>query len=179
MDRIAAGSRQHAYLCEGGEPANRLAVIRASVEVFEWIFCAPHGSVLGFKQTPTGIEAVLESGGLEKLRQDTATKMQEGALQFIHDALGCFKPGALPPPIPANLAISLLEDLLHHPTAQEAKALGDLPHAEGFGDIVRVLSIARPESKPYNVFSWPILINGYRTSFWRKGYKRRLWPDCW
>jgi hypothetical protein len=178
-DRMAAGAMQHAYLCAGGEPASRLATIRASVEIFEWIFCAPHGSVLGFKRTLAGIESVQESGDLEKIRQDTATKMQSGALQFIRDALNCFTPSVLPPPIPAHLAIALLEDLLHHPTAQEAKSLGDLPHAEGFGDLVRVTSIARPESKPYNILLWLSLIDGYRTSFWRTGYKRRLWPDCW
>ncbi len=177
--RIEAGARQHAYLCEAGEPHRQLMAIKSSVEVFEWIFCAPHGSTQGFKRTPGGIEPILESGEWEKIRQVTATKMQSGALQFVRDALACFAYGNPPPPVSADLAISLLEDLLNKPMAHEATLLGNLPHAEGFGDVINIIPIARPESKLYNIFGWHELINGYRRTFWRTGYKRRLWPDCW
>lgn len=177
--RVAKGAKQHAYLCEGGEPVKHWNIILASVEVFEWLFCAPHGSVLGFERHNDKIMPLLESGEQEKIRITTATQMQAGALQFMQDALSCFVPGTTLPAISSDLAIALLDDLLHHPTPQEAKLLGDLPHAEGFGDIVQVQSLARPTHKPYNIFRWRKLVDGYRTAFWRTGYKRRLWPDCW
>ena len=178
--RVAAGARQFAYLCAGGEPARRLAVIRASVEIFEWLFCAPHGSVLGFQRTASGAMApVLEASALEAVREATASRMQEGALQFIEDALACFAPGYPLPPVPSGLEVALLDDLLRRPTAEEAVLLGNLPHAEGFGGVTAVRPIARPAARLYQLRAWPRLIKGYRQAFWRKGYLRRLWPDCW
>ena len=37
----------------------------------------------------------------------------------------------------------------------------------------------RITARVYNLLAWPKLIKGYRQAFWRKGYLRRLWPDCW
>jgi len=175
--RVNAGAKQHAYVCEMGEPREHLAIIQASVEVFEWIFCAPHGSVIGFQRTDKGIEPILDSIELEKNRLDTAQHMQAGAMQFIHDALDCF---ATPPPfIPSEFALSLLKDLLLHPSAQEAQAIGDILHADGFGNTAKIRPIARPQQNPYNPLAWRNLIQDYRKTFWQAGYRRRIWPDCW
>lgn len=177
-ERVNSGARQHGYVCELGEPGDRLAIIRASVEVFEWIFCAPHGSVVGFQHTDKGlIEPLFDSIEFEKNRVSSAQRMQAGAMQFIHDALDCF--ASKPPEIPCDLSLALLEDLLRRPSAQEANAIGDLPHAEGFGDVVQVRPIAHPDGRPYRPHAWLDLYKGYRKTFWRAGYRRRVWPDCW
>ena len=175
--RVNAGAKQHAYVCEMGEPSERLAIIRASVEVFEWIFCAPHGSVIGFRRTDKGIEPRFDSVEFEKNRLDTAQRMQIGAMQFIRDALDCF---SAPPPLISNeFALSLLGDLLHRPTAQEAQAIGDILHADGFSNAAKIRPIARPYIRPYNPLAWPDLFRDYRKTFWQAGYRRRIWPDCW
>lgn len=179
--RTEAGARHRGYFCQGGEPAERLAIIKASVEVFEWLFCAPHGSVLGFQKSLMGqrVEPVFESGDLESVRELSAARTQEGALQFIDDVLNCFSLGTKPPPIPIGFEVSLLHDLLKQPTAEEARLLGDLPHAEGFGGVSRVRAMGRPEVNLFNPLAWPELIRGYRQAFWRQGYLRRLRPDAW
>lgn len=178
--RVAAGADHRAYLCEGGEPSARFQIIHRSVEVFEWLFCAPHGSVLGFRQQADGaIEPLLESGDLEQARHASAERMQAGALRFIEDALDCFTPAAPPPPIGPDLAVSLLAELLIRPSAEEAQRLGDLPHAEGFGNVMRVRPIAQPAAKPYQPLAWLRLYRDYHTAFWKPGYLRRLRPDCW
>lgn len=178
--RTEAGARHRAYLCEAGEPADRLATIKSSVEIFEWLFCAPHPSVLGFQRSESGeILPRFESGEFEREREDTAMQVQSGALRFVEDALSCLGPGIKPPPIPPGFEVSLLGELLQRPTAREARLLGDLPHAEGFGGVTQVRSIAQPVVKPYNPFGWPKLVRGYRQAFWRKAYLRRLWPDQW
>ena len=177
--RVAEGARQFAYLCEGGEPAERLRIIWTSVQIFEWIFSAPHGSVLGFRRTPEGVAPILESGNLDKDSAMMAARMQVGALRFIEDALDCFLPSVEPPPIPAGLGVAMLADLLHRPTREEASNLGDLLHTDGFGEVLNVRHIARPLASPYQLSAWPGLLNGYRAAFWRRGYLRRLWPDSW
>ncbi|UJP04454.1 MAG: HAD-IA family hydrolase [Nitrosomonas sp.] len=175
--RVDAGAKQHAFICELGEPAEQLAIIKASVEVFEWFFCAPHGSVVSFEQTPEGIKPKFGSIRNEQYRIDTAQQMQAGALQFIDDALNCFS--ILPPPITSDLALSLVKDLLVRPTAKEAREIGDIYHSEGFGNVEKARPIAHPSAHPCNPFAWTNLLKDYRKSFWRAGYRRRMWPDFW
>lgn len=178
--RTEAGAKHRAYLCEAGDPADRLATIKSSVEIFEWLFCAPHPSVVGFQRSGTGqVRPKFESGEFEQARETTAMQVQAGALKFIEDALNCFAPGLKPPLIPVGLEVALLDDLLKRPTAQEARLLGDLPHAEGFGGVTQVRSIAQPAAKLYHPIAWARLISGYRQAFWRRGYLCRLWSDAW
>jgi hypothetical protein len=178
--RTEAGAKHRAYLCEAGEPADRLAIIKSSVEIFEWLFCAPHPSVVGFQRSGTGqVQPKFESGEFEQARETTAMQVQAGALKFIEDALNCFAPGLNPPLIPVGLEVALLDDLLKRPTAQEARLLGDLPHAEGFGGVTQVRSIAQPAAKLYHPIAWARLISGYRQAFWRRGYLCRLWSEHW
>lgn len=175
--RVDAGAKQHAFIFEQGEPADRLSIVKTSIEVFEWIFCAPHGSVIGFEYGSEGIKPKFGSTESEQNRLLTSQQMQIGAMQFVRDALDCFT--TLPPPISSDLALSLLKDLLMQPTDREASAIGNICHLEGFGNIEKARFIARPTERIYNPFAWATLLDDYRKSFWKAGYRRRMWPDCW
>ena len=167
--------RHHAYLFKGGEPQKLLRVVRASVEIFEWFFCAPHGSVLGFAHAEGGgMKPLLDESDLEAHRQSTAASVQEGALQFLDDALGVFPDGAPPPGVPPELSITLMEALLRRPTPEEARFLGDLPHLEGFGSTSGVRYVAKPLGGLLEPWAWRGLLSGYRQAFWRSGYLKRL-----
>ena len=171
----AVGACHHAYLFKGGEPQKLLKVVRASVEIFEWFFCAPHGSVLGFDQAEGGgVKPLLDESDLEAHRQSTAARVQEGALQFLDDALGVFPDGAPPPGVPPELSITLIEALLRRPTLKEARFLGDLPHLEGFGSASGARYVAKPHGGLIEPWTWRELLSGYRQAFWRPGYLKRL-----
>lgn len=173
--RIERGARQQAYLFQTGLPEDLLQVVLRSVELFEWFFCAPHGSVLGFQQGNNGIEPVFEPADLESERLRTATAMQEGALSFVRDVLDACD-GARPPDFPPDFSVAMIDELLREPTPAEAATLGDLPHAEGFGSVVRTRPLARPTGAIYKPWTWKNLRQGYETSFWKQAYLRRSVP---
>ena len=160
------GLHQQGYLCTGGEPVGMYRAIRLSVELFEWIFCAPHGSLLHFERGEQGPEPVFAPLDAERARHASAAIMQDAALAFVGDALSL---GDLPPLAPA-VAVGMFAGLLRHPAAEEARLLGDLPHAEGFGAEARPRPIARP---PKGLAG---LLPALRRSFWRRGFVRRLLP---
>ena len=179
-DREAKGARHQAYLFKAGEPQPLLQAVKGSIELFEWFFCAPHGSVLGFQESPEGqISPLFESGVLEAAREGSAARLQLGALAFIDDALSAFQEGHQPPLVPPDLAIALIEELLHHPTLEEVSLLGTIPHAEGFGGVSQVRPMIDPIPALWNPLNLKRLISDYKTSFWRPGYRRRLRSMLW
>lgn len=172
--RVEAGARHRGFLCELGAPREMYAVIRTSVEVFEWLFCAPHGSVCGFERTADGVVPRFDAMDAERLRHDTADLMQDGALQFVRDFLSAFPRGVAPAVPDPAMAVGLLRDLLERPQPEEARLIGEIPHAEGFGDAARVRPIARPPSGALLPWRWSAAWRGWRETFWRRAYARRL-----
>ncbi|MFA7606892.1 MAG: HAD-IA family hydrolase [Rhodocyclaceae bacterium] len=174
--RVQAGARQRAYLCECGSPKSMHDLILTSVEVFEWFFCAPHGSVSAFKRTAQGVTPIFDDTAPEQRRHDSASQMQEGALQFVADFLSALAPGAAPPLPGPELVTALIRELLLRPTYAEACWIGDIPHAEGFGGTGSVRAIAAPPPHPWWPSNWLATWHGLRTSFWPRGYLRRVLP---
>ena len=90
-----APARRHAgqgmvmkgYLCENGLPAGMDRSIKRSVEIIEWIFSAPHGSVRRFVATPDGVQPLLAEFEFEQTRWERARAVQRGALEFVDDYL--------------------------------------------------------------------------------------------
>jgi len=167
------GQEMHGYLCEEGKPVEMHAAIRTSVELFEWIFSAPHGSVCNFRAGAEGIEPVFAEFAFESERWEAASAMQAGALRFVDDYIGLWQGLSLPDVPPAE-ALRSFHAALAHPTPEEARRLGHLQHAEGFGSVAVPRYIAKPPGSIWNPLSYPRLVRGYRASFWRPGYKRNL-----
>lgn len=167
------GLELHGYLCEEGEPVAMQAAIKTAVEVFEWIFSAPHGSVCQFTLAHGEVSPVFADFDFESGRWQSAEAMQAGALRFIDDYLDTWC-GQPMPHVPPEGAVAALHRALLHPTLGEAIALGDLQHAEGFGRVAVPRYIARPPGSVFNPLHYPALLRGYRSAFWRVGYKRRL-----
>jgi hypothetical protein len=167
------GQEMHGYLCEEGKPVEMHAAIRTSVELFEWIFSAPHGSVCNFRCDKDGIEPVFAEFAFESERWEAASTMQAGALRFVDDYIGLWQGLSLPDVPPAE-ALRSFHAALAHPTPEEARRLGHLQHAEGFGSVAVPRYIAKPPGSIWNPLSYPRLVRGYRATFWRPGYKRNL-----
>lgn len=167
------GQEMHGYLCEEGHPANLLAAIKTSVELFEWIFSAPHGSVCDFRSGTQGVEPVFADFAFESARWEAASAMQAGALRFVEDYLAIWQ-GQTLPAVPPEEAVRNFHAALSRPTPEEARRLGGLQHAEGFGRVAVPRYIGKPLGSLWNPLGYRNLLFGYRASFWRQGYLRNL-----
>jgi hypothetical protein len=183
-----SGQRMVAYLCENGEPERMFHVLRACVELFEFAFAAPHGSVVRMKEKAgtngagtngagktNGVrhyEPVLAPHDAEADDRRKAERTQEGALAFVDDWLR----GAtgLAAPIAREAAVRPMQRVLMRPTRLEARRLGDLRHAEGFGGVFVRRHIARPPSFGKLIANPAAWLDGLHSSFWYEGYKTRL-----
>lgn len=170
MDR---GHELHGYLCAEGRPKELYAAIRLCVEIFEWIFSAPHGSLCKFQMSGGEIRPIFAEFDFEEQRWARAALIQAGALRFVDDYLAVWRGQPLPE-VPPQAAVQMLHAALVRPTRLEVKQLGDIQHVEGFGRVAVARYIAKPEGSLWNPLSYPALVRGYRNAFWRIGYRRRL-----
>lgn len=169
----AAGLEMAGYLCEHGLPPRMDRTVKLSVEIIEWMFSAPHGSLRRFVETPNGVEPLLAEFDFEPIRWDRARSVQHGALEFLDDYLARWR-GLSLPDVPPRDAVSALARALRRPTLEEAIALGDMKHVEGFGHVATERYVARPSGSLRDPLSYPRLLKGYRDAFWRAGYARRM-----
>ena len=169
---IKKGLDIRAYLCNQGIPVENFLGIRLCVEIYEWIFSAPHGTVCGFRREGGKIIPSLEEQEIDRLRWQKASSAQQGAMLFVEDYLDCQLPGAIPCLSP-ELSNRMMRRFLEHPTYQEAVHFGDLQHAEGFGSIATPRYIARPSHAQWDPRHLLRLRQNYRSSFWRNGYLKR------
>jgi hypothetical protein len=119
------------------------------------------------------VEPLLAEFEFEQPRWERALVVQRGALEFVDDYLRKWRGCALPD-VPPHDAIRHLDRALARPSLEEAVALGDMKHVEGFGHVAVERYIARPTGSLRNPLSYPRLLQGYRDAFWRAGYARRM-----
>lgn len=169
----ARGQVMHGYLCEEGKPDALHAAIKTAVELFEWVFSAPHGSVCNLRLVAGGVEPVFADFAFEAGQWRAASVMQAGALRFVDDYLALWQGQALPH-VPPEEAVRNFHAALTRPTAEEARRLGGLQHAEGFGKVAVARPIGMPQGSLWNPFSYAGLVRGYRRAFWQPGYLRNV-----
>jgi predicted HAD superfamily hydrolase len=169
---LDAGQSMSAYLCEFGRPEFFHKIIKYCVEIFEFIHIAPHGSVINFERVNGTIQPIFDRDDQESRKIAKAQTVQTGALDFIEDLLKTWKHFQFLQ-MSKETAIRPISRVLRNPTYTEAVLLGDLEHAEGFGDVYIKRFIAKPPpllsvlSNPYT------FLNGYKEAFWRRGYWKR------
>jgi predicted HAD superfamily hydrolase len=176
----AACGRVEGWFVDAGQPASRYEVTRTQWAILELLFTATHGSVLSYARGARGIEAVLDQdGGAGELPayERAAGEIQSAALAFIDRYIAAFG-GCMPLPIAAGHVAGPLERLTLAPSIEEARALGDLFHVDGFGATRTGQHIARPPG-----WAWAKtprrLMEGYRQASWRRGYLVRLFGSRW
>ena len=166
-----AGHDIQGFLCQVGIPDSNFRDIRKCVEIYEWLFSAPHGTICGLSEDGSEIVPRYADTPMDTVRWETASEAQRGALQFLQDTSSSFAK--------TNLVISaadsnrLMASFLTHPTFKEACLFGDIPHEEGFGGLGNSRYIAKPDKRlrvrlnPYAAYKEA------KTCFWRTGYLQR------
>lgn len=167
------GQEMAAYLCEHGEPESRHAIIKLCVELFEFLHLAPHGSVLRFALRNGHVGPVLEENDLEQSRVAKASAVQRGALDFVQDFGAAWQQFRFLK-ISPDLALHPIGEVLRDPTLTEAMMLGDLEHAEGFGNVYEQRYIAKPPGLLTALINPRSLFDRYQQAFWKTGYTKRL-----
>lgn len=163
-----------AYLCHLGKPDSLHKTIKRCVEIFEFIHTAPHGSVIRFERsTNQDIQPIFDHADDNPIRTAQAEALQKGAIDFVIDSAEVWSKLDFIK-LPPDIAIQPLSQVLSYPTPQQAFHLGNLEHAEGFGDVYIKRYIAKPINR-INILKNPSKIfKDYRASFWRRGYIKRL-----
>ena len=168
-----AGNDMSAYLCEFAEPDNFHKIIKQCVEIFEFVHTAPHGSVINFERISGKVEPIFDHDDEESIKIEKAQAVQEGALDFVNDLIKTWRHFDFLR-ISKETVIKPLYRVLRNPTYEETVKLGDLEHAEGFGNVYVKRCIAKPPgfveilTNPYS------FVQGYKQSFWRRGYIKRF-----
>ena len=171
---IEEGYSINSYICHLGKPITLHHIIKLCVEVFEFIHTAPHGSVIRFDLTSHDkIEPVFDSADCNPERLAKAEALQQGALDFVRNSADIWsKLDFLQ--LPPEMAVEPLAQVLSNPSRQELLYLGDLEHAEGFGDVYVKRHLAKPPNI-VKILKNPLeLLYGYRNAFWRRGYCKRI-----
>jgi|GEM_PF-531208 len=165
------------YLCHLGQPAYFNDIIGLSIEIFETLHVAPHGSVIRFRREGGRAVPVLDDNAFERPKVEYARRMHQGVADFFQDfdATAAGMKLKLVPEVSAEP----LHRLLQNPTDEELRRLGDIPHADGFGDIYQTRCLAKPPSYLQAVLRPLRFREEYRKSFWKRGFllrRRRLLP---
>lgn len=165
------------YLCHLGQPAYFNDIIGLSIEIFETLHVAPHGSVIRFAREDGRVVPVLDANTFERPKVELARRMHAGVEDFFQD----FDPTAagMQLKLAPEVTAEPLHRLLLNPTDEELCRLGDIPHADGFGDIYQTRCLAKPPSYLQALLRPLRFREEYRKSFWKRGFllrRRRLLP---
>jgi len=172
--RSDRGNEMHGYVCENGRPLAHYRTITQCVEFFEFAHTAPHGTVIRFMRNSSGtLHPELAPPEVPPWQIQAADDLQNGGLAFVTDFLQ-LQSSENWLEVPPSEAIGPLNRVLNRPTREEAKYIGELVHAEGFGADQKIRAFAQPPGwlslaiHPYRTY------DAYHQAFWREGYVTRL-----
>jgi hypothetical protein len=114
----------------------------------------------------------LEKNELEAEKTKKAQAVHQGALDFLEDFIRHWKHFPYFR-VSRKLAIRPICRVLKNPSYQEAVYLGDLEHAEGFGDVYVKRCVAKPPGIMSIFFNPYRFAQEYRAAFWRTGFIKR------
>jgi hypothetical protein len=152
------------YVCHFSEPRRNFRVLTSCLEIFEFAFAAPHGTVVGFAEESARIVPRFAAHDFDAQKRQCAEYVRQGALDFVEAQLASRRLLSIAP----ARALAPMARLLLQPTWREVTQIGNIMHADGFGADFSSWPIARPR---YSLWRRPLLaLSDYRRSFWRLGY---------
>lgn len=164
----------HSYFAHLGQPEFAKEIIQKSVSLFEFLFSAPHGSVLGLECVNGQWKPLLSD---ENSRGDEASMLEmiwKGSDQFFSDILERVGPEVEGEG--RHYLANVLQRVLGEPIVEEVEYLGHILHSESFGDSCkRPIVMETPSAKAMRADP-SALRKAYYESNWRKGFLAKLDP---
>jgi len=149
---------------------NELYRLLANSPVIEFLFSAPHGSVVGLKQKNGKYVPVCNKDDYRE-KADIISSIHEGCLEFIRDFLE-IKQNYTFVNIQKEAAISYLQRLLGKPSYKEAVNIGNIGFIDGHDGTISYL--AKPPTLLKRIFSPNSVDKGFSSCLWQIGYQKRL-----
>lgn len=166
--RSGPHSRHIAYLMQYGQPENALHTIRHCVCLLEFFFAAPEHTFLYMDRRPDGtFHPVLADFHENEADLPALHQIHQGALEYLQQWQAASPPHSPPPVIPPKAVLALLHRLLANPTPEEARRLGQLHYADGYGDVFHHTQMAPRQG--FSQFR-------FRKSAWKQAFKSAHWP---
>lgn len=167
--QVARPGDLRGYLIDQGGPGPRLRALWEGLYLLEFIFAAPHTSIVGLRRQGERIMPMHREEPENPYQARAIASMQQAALAFVDDMLATH--GAVS--VPASVVFTMLERLLLEPTKLEAQMLGDLSHDESLHGVFETSHIARPTVHTDNPLRFGRLFREFRASHWKMGYLKR------
>lgn len=169
---VDKGLAMSGYSCNLSLPKWNYDVLNNCVEMFEFIFSAPHGSVINFEENNGAIKPVFESANISAKKSQMISELQKGAEDFVRDFTEV-EAATIEVDIDAKSALSPISRLLNSPTYNEAVYFGNLTHTEYIGTKNYDRYFAKV-TEPWWALLNPIKTRKiYYSTVWKAGLKKR------
>lgn len=164
--RATATSRHHSWLMHYGEPLATHAILRHCVPLLEFFFASPEHTLLCVQRSDDGALRTVHAPFHENEQDLPALEvLHETALNYTRDMVRVGPDGG--PVLPVEAVVNVLERMLCAPTREEARALGRVHYADGYGAFFNHTLMG----------SCPgIRRLGLSKSAWKSDFKRCHWP---
>lgn len=140
------------------------------IPLIEFLFTAPHGSVIGIKKTNDKFYPECDEDK-EKNKVKMINEIHLGIMDFVNDYKNIKKSYKFLS-INKEFAFSLFRKLIVQPSYKEATYLGNIKHVDG--DIKKFIYVANPYHNPIKAFSKEYLFKEYSNCYWPYGFRVRV-----
>lgn len=158
-----AGCDIQTYFMDEGKPDHRARLLRESVGLIENCFTAPHPSITGVEKQNGEWLPIYDTEINDDQINGYFSQIRKGSSAFIERFIKETKA------VPAGNGYSYIEPLLKrvlsHPTVEDARNLGKLPHQESFGMHLGKKSLAEYDHTTDGIKNRL----AYQRSGWKKG----------
>jgi predicted HAD superfamily hydrolase len=177
--RASQSCKHHGFLLNYGQPQHAFDTIRHCVCLLEFFFASPEKTFLRMHKDPQG-KLVPQFAHLHENAADLGylALIHQGILDFVRNAADVRT--VHPFNIPASQVLALLHRLLAEPSQLEARSLGDLHYADGYGayfNHTRMAASGGLTTFGLNKSKWK---RAFKSTHWPKGFVHRMSPvDRW
>jgi FMN phosphatase YigB (HAD superfamily) len=161
------------WLSHGGAPADVHRAVHAALWLMEVFFCAPHGSVIGYRRDEAGAATpVLREFDYDSPQAQAVSSIHQASLRFVDRWLEIFGGAGLE--ISREIAFRRLRRFVERPTNREIAAFGEFTHLDHLGSTPIVRPLAPAVSLSEMLTHPKSVIARYRSCFWKLGFLQRL-----
>jgi predicted HAD superfamily hydrolase len=150
---VRSGGQVESFFMHLGQPPIRQRLVSVNEGMIELLFAAPHGSIVGLKQSPQGIIPLHAKSEYTSEQWSDLKHMQAGANRFIEEA-ALLLPNYLACAPSAGQVERCLSQLLLQPTRDQAYHHGRMPYRVSFGESDSPRPFADPSNQTYGQAPW-------------------------